>query len=63
MSIEETAYALDVSEAVGEARPSRARAALRRDLFERAGLAETNAFRFLGPSCDRVLAALFTRIF
>jgi hypothetical protein len=43
-------------------RLSRARAALRRELFERAGLAAENAFNFQRPRCDRVVAAVFERI-
>ena len=62
LSTEEAACVLDVSEAVVKTRLSRARAALRRDLEERAGLAEANAFRFLRPRCDAVVAAVLARI-
>jgi RNA polymerase sigma-70 factor, ECF subfamily len=62
LSTEEAAYVLDVSEAVVKTRLSRARAALRRDLEERAGLAGANAFRFLRPRCNVVVAGVLSRI-
>lgn len=62
MSTEEVAYALNLSEGVVKTRLSRARATLRRDLFTRAGIAQSNAFRFLRPRCDRVVAAVLARI-
>jgi RNA polymerase sigma-70 factor, ECF subfamily len=62
MSTEEVATALDVSETVIRARLSRARATLRRDLYKHAGIAEANAFRFLRPRCDRVVAAVLERL-
>jgi len=62
LSTAETAECLGVSEDVIKTRLSRARAALRRDLFERAGLAASNAFRFERPRCDRVVAAVMERI-
>jgi RNA polymerase sigma-70 factor (ECF subfamily) len=62
MSTEEVAATLDVSEAVIKTRLSRARATLRRDLYNHAGIAESNAFRFLRPRCDRVVAAVLERI-
>ena len=62
MRTDEVAEALSVSEAVVKTRLSRARAALRRDLFEHAGLATSNTFRFLRPRCDRVVRAVLTRI-
>ena len=62
MSTEEVADVLNVTEAVIKTRLSRARATLRRDLFEHAGIAESNAFRFLRPRCDRVVAAVLARI-
>ena len=52
MSTEEVAATLDVSEAVIKTRLSRARATLRRDLYKQAGIAESNAFRFLRPRCE-----------
>ena len=62
MSTEDVAETLDVSTAVVKTRLSRARAALRRDLYEHAGIAEANAFRFLRPRCDRVVDAVLSRI-
>ena len=62
LSTAETADCLGVSEDVIKTRLSRARAALRRDLFERAGLAASNAFTFERPRCDRVVAAVMERI-
>ena len=58
----ETAECLGVSEDVVKTRLSRARAALRRELFDRAGLAASNAFTFQRPRCDRVVAAVMARI-
>ena len=62
MRTDEVAEALSVSEAVVKTRLSRARAALRRDLFEHAGLAASNTFRFLRPRCDRIVRAVLARI-
>jgi RNA polymerase sigma-70 factor, ECF subfamily len=62
MSTEEVAIALGVSEDVVKTRLSRARATLRRDLYERAGMVTSETFRFLRPRCDRVVAAVLARI-
>jgi RNA polymerase sigma-70 factor (ECF subfamily) len=62
MRTEEVAEALGVSEAVVKTRLSRARGALRRDLLDQAGLAATDAFRFLRPRCDRVVNTVLVRI-
>jgi RNA polymerase sigma-70 factor (ECF subfamily) len=62
MRTDEVADALSVSEAVVKTRLFRARGALRRDLLERAGLAESNAFRFLRPRCDRIVRAVMSRL-
>jgi RNA polymerase sigma-70 factor, ECF subfamily len=62
MSTAETAECLSVSEDVVKTRLSRARAALRRDLAERAGAAATETFRFPQPRCNRVVAAVMARI-
>jgi RNA polymerase sigma-70 factor, ECF subfamily len=62
LSTAETAEVLDVSEDVIKTRLSRARAALRRDLFERAGLAAHNAFTFRQTRCDRVVAAVLAQV-
>lgn len=58
----ETAECLGVSEDVIKTRLSRARAMLRRDLFDRAGMEAPDAFRFERPRCDRVVAAVMDRI-
>jgi RNA polymerase sigma-70 factor (ECF subfamily) len=58
----ETAEILGVSEDAVKTRLSRGRAALRQHLAERAGIAAPEAFRFLQPRCDRVVAAVFARI-
>jgi RNA polymerase sigma-70 factor, ECF subfamily len=62
MSTEEVATALGVSEDVVKTRLSRARATLRRDLYDRAGMVSGETFRFLRPRCDRVVAAVLARI-
>jgi RNA polymerase sigma-70 factor (ECF subfamily) len=58
----ETAECLGVSEDAVKTRLSRARAALRNDLADRAGIMAPEAFRFPQPRCDRVVAAVFARI-
>jgi RNA polymerase sigma-70 factor (ECF subfamily) len=58
----ETAECLGVSEDVVKTRLSRARATLRQDLLARVGGATSDAFRFLQPRCDRIVAAVFARI-
>ena len=63
MSTEAVATALDVSEDVIKTRLSRARAALRRHLSDQAGSVATGVFRFHQPRCDRVVAAVFARLF
>lgn len=62
MNTSEVAEALGVSEDVVKTRLSRGRAALRRDLFDRAGIEAPSAFRFERPRCDRVVAAVLARI-
>jgi RNA polymerase sigma-70 factor, ECF subfamily len=62
LSTSETAQTLGVSDDVVKTRLSRARAALRDDLFERAGLAAQNAFTFLGSRCDRIVDFVMGRI-
>ena len=62
LSTAETAASLQVSEDVVKTRLSRARAALRRSLFERAGATAPEAFRFFRPRCDRVVSEVLTRI-
>lgn len=62
LSTAETAASLQVSEDVVKTRLSRARAALRRSLYERAGATAPEAFRFYRPRCDRVVGEVLTRI-
>ena len=62
MSTAEAADVLNVSEDVVKTRFSRARATLRRDLYEHADAAASNAFRFLGRRCDRIVAAVLARL-
>ena len=57
-----TAASLGISEDAVKTRFSRAKAALRRDLFDRAGLAASSAFSFHQSRCDRIVAAVFARI-
>ena len=62
LSTNETAQVLGLTDDVVKTRLSRAKAALRRDLFEHAGLAVHNVFTFHQTRCDRVVAAVFARI-
>ncbi len=62
MRTEEVADALDVSEAVVKTRLSRARAALRRELYDQADALASRAFRFLRPRCDRIVTTVLQRI-
>ncbi len=58
----ETAASLGLTEDVVKTRLSRAKATLRRDLFDRAGLASGDAFTFHQSRCDRIVAAVFERL-
>jgi RNA polymerase sigma-70 factor, ECF subfamily len=62
LSTAETAGSLGVSEDVVKTRLSRARATLRRHLFDRVGATAAHSFTFLRPRCDRVVAAVLARI-
>ncbi len=62
MSTAETAEGLDIGAEAVKTRLHRARAMLRRDLFQRAGGASAGAFHFHLSRCDRVVAAVFARI-
>jgi RNA polymerase sigma-70 factor, ECF subfamily len=62
LSTAETAACLDLTEDVVKTRLSRARSALREELFERVGLTAAGAFIFQRPRCDRIVAAVFARI-
>ena len=58
----EAAECLGVSEDVVKTRLSRGRAALRNQLAERAGIHAPDVFQFPQTRCDRVVAAVFSRI-
>ncbi len=62
MSTAETAETLELGEEAVKTRFHRARAMLRRDLFDRAGAASARAFDFHLSRCDRVVAAVMARI-
>jgi RNA polymerase sigma-70 factor (ECF subfamily) len=62
MSTAETAECLNISEENVKVRLSRARATIRRQLFERAGTTSSDAFSFLGARCDRIVQAVMARI-
>ena len=62
LSTAEVAECLGVSEDVVKTRLSRGRAMLRRILLERTGATTPDAFRFLRPRCDRVVALVLARI-
>jgi RNA polymerase sigma-70 factor (ECF subfamily) len=62
LSTADTAASLEISEDAVKTRFSRARAMLRRDLAERAGIVAPAIFAFPQPRCDRVVAAVFARI-
>ncbi len=62
MSTAEVADVLGVSDIVVKTRLSRARAALRRNLCDTVNVAIEDAFRFLRPRCDGVVAAVLSKI-
>jgi RNA polymerase sigma-70 factor (ECF subfamily) len=62
LSTSDVAKSLHVSEDVVKTRLSRGRAALRTVLQERTGGTAREAFRFLRPRCDRVVAAVLGRV-
>jgi RNA polymerase sigma-70 factor (ECF subfamily) len=62
LSTSDAAASLGVSEDVVKTRLHRARALLRRELFDRAGLVRRDAFPFHAPRCDRVVAAVFAQL-
>ncbi len=62
LSTEETAGVLQVSEDVVKVRLHRARQALRDALAEEAEGSAREAFPFLAPRCDRVVAAVMARL-
>lgn len=62
MSIVEVADALELSANVVKIRLHRARRALRKAIYARAGGQLTGAFPFHASRCDRVVAAVLARI-
>jgi RNA polymerase sigma-70 factor (ECF subfamily) len=62
LSTAEAAEVLGISEDLVKVRLHRARLALRDALYERAGASAADAFSFLGPRCDRIVAAVFARL-
>jgi RNA polymerase sigma-70 factor (ECF subfamily) len=62
MSTSETADCLEISEENVKVRLFRARAAIRRQLFEYVGAASPRAFQFLGERCDRIVNRVLERI-
>jgi RNA polymerase sigma-70 factor (ECF subfamily) len=62
LSTAETAEAMGVSDEVVKVRLHRAKAALRDALYERTGEAAGEAFTFLAPRCNRMVAAVFARL-
>jgi RNA polymerase sigma-70 factor (ECF subfamily) len=62
LSTAETAECLGLSEENVKTRLSRSRARLRRELFERAGVAAPAVFAFHLSRCDRVVAAVLARL-
>jgi RNA polymerase sigma-70 factor, ECF subfamily len=59
MNTEETAECLNLSQENVKVRLHRARAVLRKELYERAGATAAKAFRFHASRCDRVVANVF----
>jgi RNA polymerase sigma-70 factor (ECF subfamily) len=62
LSTAETAQVLGVSDDAVKTRLSRAKAAMRRDLYTRTGCAVPAALSFPRLRCDRMVAAVFARI-
>jgi len=62
MSTTETADCLNITEQNVKVRLFRARAMIRKQLFERARTASPKAFEFLGARCDRVVERVLAQI-
>ena len=62
LSTAEAADCLEVSEDVVKTRLHRARARVREDLFERAGLSARSVFSFQGDRCDRIVGTVLGRL-
>jgi RNA polymerase sigma-70 factor (ECF subfamily) len=62
MSTTDTANILEISEENVKVRLHRARALLRKGLYERAGIERKEVFNFHAVRCDRVVKNVFERI-
>ena len=62
MSTADAADVLEISEENVKVRLHRARALLRKSLFDRAGMERKEAFNFHALRCDRVVHSVFERI-
>ena len=62
MSTSDTAEVLEITEDNVKVRLHRARALLRKSLYERAGMERKEAFNFHAARCDRVVKNVFARI-
>lgn len=62
MSTTEAAECLGISEENVKTRLHRARAMLRKELYQRAGAKSSAAFQFMGARCERLVQAVFQRI-
>lgn len=62
MTTADTAAALELTEENVKVRLHRARALLRKELFNRAGAGRNEAFPFLGPRCDNMVRTVFARL-
>jgi RNA polymerase sigma-70 factor, ECF subfamily len=62
MSTEETAESLEISSDAVKTRLHRARGLLRKELFARAGASQAALYAFAGERCDRIVAAVLSRV-
>ncbi len=62
MSTEETAESLEISPDAVKTRLLRARGLLRKELFARAGASQAALYPFAGARCDRIVAAVLSRV-
>ena len=62
MSTSETAACLELTEEAVKVRLLRARQALRKELYMRAGATSSQAFIFMGRRCDRVVQSVFAKL-
>jgi RNA polymerase sigma-70 factor (ECF subfamily) len=62
MSTEETAESLEISPDAVKTRLHRARGLLRKELLARAGASQAALYPFAGARCDRIVAAVLSRV-